>query len=448
MSGTGAAFAQRREAPPPNVLLILANDLAAWHLGCYGNKEIRTPNIDTLARTGTRFANSFVCTPICSASRATLFSGRTPRQHGIHDYLTESPIENPAQGQAAAPPSFANEVLLTDVLAGKGYNTGYIGKWHMGGDEKPSHGIGYSYTFKGGSIAYQNPVMYENGEKREESGYLTDLTTGRALKYLDQQSAANPFFLTVSYFNPHTPYEGHPQKYYDMYAQTNFTTTGWEPAAPNALREKDYLKDIVGNLRRAAASTTALDDQIPLLMRKLQEKGLRDNTLVVFTGDNGYLLGRHGLWSKGHASNPINMYDETIQVPLIYSWPGKIPAEAVNPDMVSFYDFLPTLCQATDSKPPARNLVGRSYWPLVVREPLPKKEPWRQTVFGHFRYTDMVRDKSFKLVIRNDGKGPNELFDLRADPREKTNHYDNPQFLTVRDRLRGELEQWRKKSSS
>ena len=104
--------AQRRKtaapaaAQRPNILLILADDLAAWMVGCYGNKEIRTPNIDRLARSGTRFANHFVATPICSASRATLFTGRLPRQHGIHDFLTPNPIENPPQGQKEPPASF------------------------------------------------------------------------------------------------------------------------------------------------------------------------------------------------------------------------------------------------------------------------------------------------------------------------------------------------------
>lgn len=447
MSTGSAAFAQKRPAAsPPNVLLIVADDLAAWHLGCYGNKEIRTPNIDTLARTGMRFANNFVCTPVCSASRATLFTGRTPRQNGIYDFLTDRPIENPPQGQKAPPPSFANEVMISDVLAARGYDCGYIGKWHMGDNAKPGHS--YRYTYTQGSSNYQNPVMFENGERKQESGYLTELATRGALKFLDSQSSAKPFFLTVSYFNPHLPYTGHPQKYYDMYANTTFSTFGWEPAAPNALREKEYLTDVVGNLRKVAASTSALDDQIPVLLRKLQERGLRDNTLVVFTGDNGFLLGRHGLWSKGLASDPINMYEESIQVPMIYSWPGKVAAESVAPDLVSFYDFLPTICEATDSPLPARKLAGRSYWPIVRREPLPKKQPWKQMVFGEYRNTEMVRTNRHKLVIRNDGNGPNELFDLRADPREKVDQFENPQFITVRDQLRGELDAWRKRTSS
>src|SRR5699024_3427907 len=135
-----------------------------------------------------------------------------------------------------------------------------------------------------------------NGEMVKEKGYLTEIMTRRACEFLDKQSAAAPFFLTIGYLNPHTPYSGHPEKYYEMYANTSFDSVGCDKIAPNALCEMDMLQDPVGNIRSCAASTTALDDQIPVLIRKLQERKLWDNTLILFTGDNGYLLGRHGLW--------------------------------------------------------------------------------------------------------------------------------------------------------
>jgi arylsulfatase A-like enzyme len=290
--------------------------------------------------------------------------------------------------------------------------------------------------------------MYLNAKEVQEKGYLTELKTKRALEFLDQQSPGNPFFLTVSYLNPHTPYAGHPQRYYDLYAKTNFETFGWEPAAPNALREKELLKDTVGNLRRCAASVTALDDQIPALLKKLDERKLRGDTLVVFTGDNGYLLGRHGLWSKGLASDPINMYEEAMQVPMIWHWLGKVAPQAVRSDLISFYDFFPTICELTGlSAPAGRNLTGRSYLPVAMGRPLPRNQPWPTTVFGHFRNTEMGRDTRFKVILRDQGKGPGELYDLREDPRERTNLYDNPGYVTVRERLSKAVEDWRKRTS-
>jgi choline-sulfatase len=448
-----SASAQNKKAPStgpkPNVLLIIADDLAAWMLGCYGNKEIKTPNIDNLARRGARFQHGFVATPICSPSRATLFTGRTPMQHGIHDFLTPNPIENPPQGQKDVPASMASEVMLTDLASAQGYDCGYVGKWHINLDDaKPGHGIRWWYTMIGGSGPYNNPEMCLNGSMVKEEGYLGELMTRRACEYLDQQSGSKPFFLTVSYLNPHTPYNGHPQKYYDMYAKTSFDTIGWEPPAPNALREKDLLKDTVGNLRRCAAAMTALDDQIPVLLNKLQQKNLYDNTVVLFVGDNGFLLGRHGLWSKGLASDPPNMYEEVVNVPMIMTWPGKIPVESARPELVSFYDVMPTFCELFGASVPQRNLCGKSFLPLVARQPGVKLPPWRSTVFAHLRNTDMARDNRFKLVIRNNGAGPNELFDLRADPREKVNQYSNSQFLTARDRLAAELKQWKQGYSS
>jgi len=444
-------LAQKKKAvsPPerPNILLILADDLAAWMLGCYGNQEIKTPNIDRLARGGVRFASNYVCTPVCSASRATLFTGRVPRQHGIHDFLSAKPIEQPPQGQLAPPASFRDEIMISDLLTQQGYECGYVGKWHMGDDAKPQHNFKYWYTMMGGSARYQNPTMCWNGQVVEEKGYLAELMTQKACQFLDQQSAGKPFFLTASYFNPHVPYDGHPQKYYDMYAGTSFDTIGWEPPAPNALREKELLKDTVGNIRKCAASTTALDDQIPVLISKLRAKGLWENTLVIFCGDNGFLLGRHGLWSKGLASDPINMYEEVMQVPMIWNWPGRLPIETVRPELVSFYDVVPTLCDIVNAPLPAtKNYCGRSYWPIATGQPLPKGERWRTHVFGHFRNTEMARDSRYKLVLRDQGQGPGELYDLRADAREKINQYENPRFLQVREQLTNALAAWRRQA--
>jgi arylsulfatase A-like enzyme len=449
----GAVMAQRRETGEtarerPNILLILADDLASWMLGCYGNREIRTPNIDRLARSGVRFLNHYVVTPICSASRATLFTGRVPRQHGIHDFLTPQPIAEPPQGQAAPPESFARETMISDVLAQQGYRCGYVGKWHMGNDRMPGHGYAFTATLDGGSSPYQNPTFYVNGVEQRETGYLTEITTRYVTGFLDNLPANQPFFLTASYLNPHTPYDGHPQRYYDLYANVNFETIGWQPAAPNALREKEMLKDTVGNLRRCAASVTALDDQLPVLLKKLTEKNLLLNTLIIFTSDNGYLLGRHGLWSKGLASDPINMYEEVMQVPMIWSWPGKVPVEATRPELVSFYDFFPSLCEAAQvPAPTGGGRTGRSYAPLAMGRPLPKGQSWPSTVFGHFRNTEMARDRYYKLVLRNGGDGPNEFYDLRTDPQEKQNQFDNLAYLTVRERLIRELADWRKRTS-
>jgi len=204
------------------------------------------------------------------------------------------------------------------------------------------------------------------------------------------------------------------------------------------------LGDIVGNIRKCAAALTAIDDQIPPLMKRLNERGLRDDTLIVLTGASGNLLGRHGLWGSGHASNPVNMYEESTATPMIWNWRGRSPVEAARPELVGSCDFLPTICEAVGAPVPQRNLPGRSYLTAVLGQQFPRSQPWRNLVFSELRNTLMARNNRYKLVLRNQGEGPNELYDLRADPGEKVNQYSNPSFVSVRDQLAAELDRWQK----
>lgn len=435
LSSAAPLLAQKSQpaGPRPNVLLILADDVASWMLGCAGNKEVVTPNIDLLARSGVRFQSSYAASVDCAASRATLFTGRFLRQHGLQDAWK-------------VPETFVKEVMISEVLAQAGYQCGYVGKWGMGNDGKPGRGYQYTCTLTG-APGYTDPEISVNGDVVKEKGYLTEIMTRHALEFLDKQAPANPFFLTTAYLNSHTPYDGHPQKYYDQYAKTSFDTIGWERPAANARREKEMLKDTVGNIRKCAAAVTALDDQIPLLLKKLHEKKLWENTLVIFTSDNGYLLGRHGLWSNGLASDPINMFEEVVQVPMIWSWPGRTPTETMRPEMVSLYDLVPSLCEATGTTAPDRNLCGRSFLPVATGRPLPKKQPWKTVLFGQLGDTEMACDTRYKLVVRNEGKGPNDLFDLENDARERVNQYDNGQYVSTRQRLEKDLADWRKRTA-
>ncbi len=367
------------KAPPerPNLLLLLVDELPAWVLGSYGNKEFRTPNLDRLAQTGTRFFRHFSCAPAPGEGRATLLSGRTPMQIG---------------GAPAGPPE---DSPLAKMLAGLGYAS------------------------QGAAATAAVPI-------------------------LEQQAAGKPFFLALN----HTiRYEGAPQKYLDRYAKEKFDGYTPEHAAANAV-QKEMLADVVSNVRKVAAAVSALDDTVGALLAALAQRRLVDSTLVVFTSACGALLGRHGLWGSSLASQPPNMYDEAVATPMIWSWPGHVPAQGVRPEMVSAYDFVPTLAELLAAAPPGGNLCGRSYGPLVTGKPLPKKNPWRTTVCAHVQDTDMAREERYKLVLRAAGKGPNELYDLSTDPRENVNQYDNQRYLTVRNTLAGELNKWKQKYSA
>jgi arylsulfatase A-like enzyme len=414
LHGQNSASSKRQ-----NILLILAEDLAAWMLGCYGNKEILTPNIDLLARSGTRFLHHSVCTPAGSPSRATLLTGRVPRQHGLQE---------PPRA-ASAPAAFGNEVMLSDVFAKGGLNCGFAGFWGLGDDSRPLHGFQYWQPLAGKDC-------------------LPDEVTRRAVAFLDAQKQDQPFFLIASHLSPSAPYEGLQPKYYDLYAKTTFETTGWLPAAPNAAAGKEYLKDTVGSLRRCAAAVSALDDQITPLTAVLDRKKLRDDTLVVFTAASGELGGRHGLWGAGRASDPVNMFAESVETPMIWNWPGKVPVEATRAELIASYDLVPSLSEINRLFVPATaRLCGRSYTPVALNQPLSRDQQWRNLVFGSYGNTEMARDPRFKLVLRDGGAGPGELYDLRQDPRELTNQYENAQYLTVRKSLTESLRQWRETTS-
>jgi arylsulfatase A-like enzyme len=372
--------------------LILVDDLAAWMPGCYGNREIRTPNIDILARSGMRFAHSYVATPVAAPSRSTLLSGRMPSQHGVGD-----------AGQTLP----ASETLLSDILSGAGYQCGYVGVWDLGPAANPGHG----FKFWAPSTD-------------------AEAVTAKTLEFLDAQKPGQPFFMTASYAPPAEP----SKKFLDLYAGVGFETTGWEPPSPRAAGNQDALKDIVGSIRKAAAALTALDAELLRLMRKLDERGLHDTTAIVFTSPCGAFLGRHGLWGDGRATEPASMYEEVISVPLIWQWQGHTAPEIVRPETVNSYDLLPTLCELTGAPLPPGG-PGRSYLPALLGETFPKKRPWISLAFGEYRQTRMVRDKDYKLIVRDGGKGPNELYDEANDRGEKINHFGDPAFVTVHDRL-------------
>lgn len=371
----------------PNVVLITTDELPCWMLGAYGNKEVRTPNLDRLAQTGTRFRNHFTSAPAAKPGLATLLTGRTPMQLG-------------ASGEISP-----GDVTIEKVLTGAGYACQSIGGV-AGGD-----------------------------------------ATAAAQKFLDQQAAGKLFFLSVALPGLEPPYDGIPGKYLDLYAGQRFENYSEEAAARNARAGKEMLVNRVANLRKVAAGITALDDNVQAILGKIYQRQLVDLTLVIFTSTCGSLYGRRGLWDSGDASDPPNMYDEVVNTPMIWSWPGRVPALATVVELVSAYDLMPSLCDVVDAELPNRNLCGRSYKALATGKPLPKKQPWRLTVFGHYQNTEMARVERYKLVLRNGGKGPNELYDMAADAGEHTNQADNDQFVSVKSTLADELAEWKKKYS-
>ncbi len=419
----------------PNVIFILTDDQGPWAAGCYGNHEIRTPNIDRLADTGVRFSKFFVACPVCSPSRATYLTGRINSQHGIHDWIPRD--ENFRDW-------IGSEVAYTDVMARHGYTCGLSGKWHMGDSLHPQHSFGFWYAHQFGGGPYHNAPMVRDGKPIDEPGYVTDVITDEALGYMDRRhDDADPFYLSVHYTAPHSPWTGHPQEIVDSYDDCPFETCPQEEQHPWAISLTD---DCLGNremLKGYFAAVTAMDNNVGRIIDRVEQLGLRDDTLIVFCSDNGFSCGHHGFWGKGNGTVPRNMYENSITVPFVASQPGRIPQGHVSGAMMSAYDFMPTLLDYLgmgDEVPyDEQNLPGTSFVPNWLGDD--STGPEIVVVYDEYGPVRMIRTQQHKYVERYPD-GPNELFDLATDPDERENRIDDPAMTGTISELKTAMEDW------
>lgn len=418
----------------PNIVFILSDDQGPWAANCLGCHEMITPNLDRLAAEGMRFSNFFCASPVCSPSRASFATGRLPSQHGVHDWLRP-------EGHHLN--YMADEVMYTDILAEHGYHCGLSGKWHCGDAKLPQHGFDFWFAHQWGGGHYMKPPVFRDGEPVVENQYVTDLFTDEALNFLDLQDGSRPFYLGVHYTAPHSPWtaEHHPQEYRDMYADCAFETCPQGEMHPWAggLTKSSHGKRemLVGYF----AAVTAMDAQIGRILDRLDEMGVADNTLVVFTSDNGFSCGHKGFWGKGNATRPINMFENSVRIPFIVRHPARVPAGRVCEAMVSAYDFMPTLLDYVGLPCPtdARNLPGQSVVPLLEGAAGEGRDD--VVVHDEYGYVRMVRTRDWKYIHRYPD-GPHELYDLANDPTEDTNLVDAPAHADRRDAMRARLETW------
>ena len=416
-----------------NVVFILTDDQGVWAAGCYGNAEIRTPNIDRLAAEGVRFENFFVASPVCSPSRAAFLTGRLPSQHGVHDWIREGNV-----GPAAAT-YLRGEVGYTDILAANGWVCGLSGKWHLGDSQVPQQGFEHWFAHQSGGGPYNDAPMVRNGKLVSEPGYVTSVITDEALAFLDTHGrAAHPLYLSVHYTAPHSPWNGHPQEIVDSYDACPFDSCPQEPRHPWAGRLTDECLGDREMLKGYFAAVTAMDADVGRILAKLGDLDIRDETLVIFTSDNGFSCGQHGFWGKGNGTYPLNMYESSIKVPFIASQPGRIPAGATYRGLVSAYDVMPTLLEYLDAPlPQDRNLPGRSFVPALLGTSAGDRE--EIVIYDEYGPTRMIRSAKWKYVHRHPD-GPHELYDLVNDPDERKNLVDaaalRPRVAEMRERLR------------
>ncbi|MFF2846465.1 sulfatase-like hydrolase/transferase [Streptomyces sp. NPDC058001] len=433
-----------RDPGRPNVLLILSDDQGQWAMGCAGNDEIHTPYLDALAARGVRFSRFFCTSPVCSPARASLFTGELPSQHGVHDWLSYH------HAGRTGIDFLAGRTLFTDLFADAGYRLGLSGKWHLGANDRPRKGFVHWYAHESGGGPYYGAPMYRDATRTEEPRYLTDALADDAVDFLSAESdRPEPFHLSVHFTAPHKPWKGqHPRQYTDLYEDCAFTTCPQGPPHPwQPLDEDGVPVGGEGDIRAALigyfAATTAMDAAVGRVLERLDALGLTESTLVIFTSDNGFNAGHHGVWGKGNGTFPQNMYDSSVLVPCLMSQPGRIPQGTHCDTLLSQYDVLPTLVDHLGlDVPDDPDLPGRSFADILAgTEPAAGADRERIVVYDEYGPVRMIRSRDHKYVHRYP-HGPHELYDLTADPGEERNLVADPAHDAVRIDLAARLDAW------
>jgi arylsulfatase A-like enzyme len=412
----GAGEAKKKGPRPPNIVFILMDDLGWADLGCQGSRFYETPNIDRLARQGMRFTNAYAAAPVCSPTRASIMTGKHPARLHLTNFLVgnrwskDSPLE-PVAWQHNLP---ADEVTFAQLLRRAGYATGYIGKWHLG--KRPPTAFGFEQDLSAGEHPVKGTHATRDGE------YLPDRYTTLAEKFLEK-NRHRPFLLFLAHNLVHIPL--HAKK--DLTAKYQAKAKAVAPAGPVFAEDSGVKVRQVQDHATYAAMVQSMDESVGRIMKKLQELGIDDNTVILFTSDNGGLCSAEG-WPT--ANLPLRLgkgwlYEGGVRVPLIIHWPGKTkPGSTSNVPVVST-DFYPTLLRMAGlGLQPKQHLDGVSLAALLQG----REAPTRTTLYWHYPHysnqggppSGAMRQGDWKLIeFYEDGRL--ELYNLKDDPGERTN---------------------------
>jgi len=413
----------------PNFVLVLVDDLRWDELGCTGHPFAQTPHVDRLAKEGANFRNAFAVTPLCSPSRATFLTGLYPRGHGIVDNTNRSA----ASHKLATWPRMLHEA---------GYETAFVGKWHMGNDDSPRPGFTHWVSFPGQGEC-NDPVINVNGKAARTKGYITDILTGHAVRFLEQKRDV-PFCLYLAHKAIHPnvqqrddgsvvggaldaaedfiPAERHRELYTgarlprrENYARrpVNKPALQRKLEGVEPLSEKTVTSDatILNRMRMMKA----IDDGVGEMRRALERMGVLDNTVFIFTSDHGYFYGEHGLGAERRLA-----YEETIRIPLIIRYPAVFRAGMEPKEFALSVDIAPTALDLAGVKGPRfhgvplRGLPDRDAFLI---------EYYSDTVFKRMDRMgyDAVRTKYWKYIHYRELRGADEIYDMVGDPCELLN---------------------------
>ncbi len=465
------------KAKRPNIIFIMTDDHASHALSCYGSKINKTPNLDRIAKEGMLFKNSFCTNSICAPCRAVILTSKYSHLNGV--------IDNRKRFDGS-------QQTFPKLLQKAGYQTAMIGKWHLKTDP-----TGFDYwNVLPGQGTYYNPAMKEMGQRKKYTGYTTDIITDHCLKWLKERKADKPFCLMYQHKAPHRAWEPGPKhlnmyddvtieepdnlfddysnrgraaKEQDMSIEKTMTKRDLKLVPPrNLTPEQKKLWDAAYNPKNEAFEKANLqgkdlvrwkyqryikdylrciasvDDNVGRLLDYLDESGLAKNTIVFYTADQGFYLGDHGWFDKRF------MYEESLRMPLLVRYPKEIKPGSVNEDIVLNLDFGPTFLDFAGVAKP-EDMQGRS-----IRRILRRKTPkdWRTSMY--YRYYEYpavhsvkrhygVRTQRYKLIHFYHDIDEWELYDLKKDPREMKNVFNDPAYAGTIKKLKAELQRLRKK---
>ena len=397
---SGNRAAQR---PRPNILFILADDLGYGDLSCFGRPDYQTPNLDRLAQQGIKFTSAYAAAAVCTPTRCALITGRYPQRLEVG---LQEPLTGKSPPTAGLPPGHPT---VASLVKQNGYDTALIGKWHLGWRPEfgpNQHGYDEFFGILSGAADYfthgspdaagvsarGGADLWENLTPIERTGYLTDLLTDRAVDYIARKHA-RPFFMSLHYTAPHAPWEG-PED-----AAIDHAGHGGGPMTNG------------GSLKIFASMMTSLDAGIGRVLAALGRAGLEENTLVIFTSDNG---GERYSFNWPFSSDKGSLWEGGIRVPAIVRWPGVIPAGRSTEQAAITMDWTATLLDVADKKPdPAHRLDGESLLTVCTGA----REPFDRTLFWRTSSDEAARQGRWKYLKES---GTERLFDLSVDPGEKT----------------------------
>lgn len=447
----------------PNIIFILIDDMGYKDLSCYDSTFYETPHIDILAKEGMLFTDGYAACPVCSPSRASVLTGKYPANVGITDWIDHSGMCHPTHGRLVDAPYIKHlpleEKSVASALADQGYQTWHVGKWHLGGREyyPENHGfqvnIGgchYGHPYNG----YFSPYKIPNLQDGPDGEYLTDRLTEESVQLIRHRDREKPFYLNLWYYALHTPIQAkeadrkkYEQKRKDLGIDDAREFVVGEHFPTEHKKHLRVTRRIIQSDASYAGMVENLDRNVGQLLEFLKQEGLEENTLIVFTSDNGGLATAE---SSPTCNAPLNegkgwMYEGGVRVPLIIKWPQVITSQSICHEPVTSPDFYPTFLEASGSPSmPQQHEDGVSIMPLLNGGQSLDREAiyWHYPHYGNQGGTpgSSIRMKDYKLIEFFE-TGEVELYNLRTDIEENNNLATcMPEIATM---MKEKLAQWR-----